>query len=38
VFEAAMARAKQRHVAAANAFKAANGERIVGVRLPVGYA
>jgi hypothetical protein len=35
VFEAAMARAKHRHVEAAKAFKAANGERIVGVRLPI---
>jgi serine/threonine protein kinase len=32
-FDATMARAKQRHLEAVNAFKAANGERIVGVRL-----
>jgi eukaryotic-like serine/threonine-protein kinase len=35
-FEIAMARAKERHLEAADAFKAANGERIVGVRLPSG--
>jgi hypothetical protein len=33
LFEAAMARAKERYTDAANAFKAAGGERIVGVRL-----
>jgi eukaryotic-like serine/threonine-protein kinase len=32
-FEAAMARAKERYLQAAAAFKAADGERIVGVRL-----
>jgi TolB-like protein len=33
VFEAAMVRAKRRYAEAVTAFKAANGERIVGVRI-----
>ena len=33
-FEGAMARAKERHLQAIAAFKAADGERIIGVRLP----
>jgi serine/threonine protein kinase/tetratricopeptide (TPR) repeat protein len=34
-FEAAMVRAKERHLEAINAFKVANGERIVGVRVAI---
>jgi hypothetical protein len=34
-FEAAMARARERHLEAIRAFKAASGERIVGVRVTV---